>query len=259
MSVRHFGRRSAAILVSARRTFGAVRRPIADETPHRSATRLSPNPPIDPVRSSQQSGDTCPPCMANVSCETPQDPIEIGTFPMRSSHSPQRLSEAFSDRHAVADAGLLLPATLTATLGLKELIDEQVSLGDAAWFARSGLAETDARRLSTLSDGVRDGLGMHLALDRDRDHAGAYDLWQESVRAYVANAGNPPAGSGHSSEDGQRSHLDHLHASLTRAPDLHRTAAPFGGCALPRIDGESPSLTGRRRAQILVNVDWSAN
>ena len=134
-----------------------------------------------------------------------QDPIEIGTFPMRSSHSPQRLSEAFSDRHAVADAGLLLPATLTATPGLKELSDEQVRLGDAAWFARSGLAETDARRLSTLSVGVLDGLGMHLALDRDLDHAGGYDLWQESVRAYVANAGNPLADSGDSSDDRQRS------------------------------------------------------
>ena len=205
MSVQRFGRRSAAILVSARRTFGAVRRPIADKTPRRSATRLSPNPPIDPVRSSQHRGDTCPPCLANVSCETPQDPIEKGTCPMRSSHSHPRWSEASSDRHAVADAGLLLPATLTATPGLKELSDEQVRLGDAAWFARSGLAETDARRLSTLSVGVLDGLGMHLALDRDLDHAGGYDLWQESVRAYVANAGNPLADSGDSSDDRQRS------------------------------------------------------
>ena len=58
---------------------------------------------------------------------------------MRSSHSLERLSVAFSDRHAVADAGLLLPATLAAKLGLKELIDEHVQLGAAPGAASPGL------------------------------------------------------------------------------------------------------------------------
>lgn len=58
---------------------------------------------------------------------------------MRSSHSLERLSVAFSDRHAVADAGLLLPATLADRLGLKELIDEHVHLGAAAGAANPGV------------------------------------------------------------------------------------------------------------------------
>ena len=50
---------------------------------------------------------------------------------MRSCHSLKRLSVAFSDQHAVADAGLLLPATLAEKLGLKALFDEHVDLGAA--------------------------------------------------------------------------------------------------------------------------------
>jgi hypothetical protein len=58
---------------------------------------------------------------------------------MPSSHSLERLSVAFSDPHAVADAGLLLPATLAERLGLKELIDEHVQLGAAPGAANAGL------------------------------------------------------------------------------------------------------------------------
>jgi hypothetical protein len=50
---------------------------------------------------------------------------------MQSSHNLSRLSVAFSDRHAVADAGLLLPATLAEKLKLRALFEEHVDLGDA--------------------------------------------------------------------------------------------------------------------------------
>ena len=50
---------------------------------------------------------------------------------MQSSHSLSRLSVAFSDHHSVADAGLVLPAILAEKLGLRDLIDEHVRLGDA--------------------------------------------------------------------------------------------------------------------------------
>jgi len=51
---------------------------------------------------------------------------------MQSSQSLSRLSVAFSDCHAVADAGLLLPATLAEKFGLRRaLCDEHVDLGDA--------------------------------------------------------------------------------------------------------------------------------
>ena len=42
---------------------------------------------------------------------------------MRSSHSLDRLDTAFDDARLVADAGLLLPATLAHHLGLRELVE----------------------------------------------------------------------------------------------------------------------------------------
>jgi hypothetical protein len=57
---------------------------------------------------------------------------------MRSSHSLGRLDVAFDDDRLVADAGLLLPATLASHLGLKELVEEHLDLGVAAGRANAG-------------------------------------------------------------------------------------------------------------------------
>jgi len=57
---------------------------------------------------------------------------------MRSSHSLDRLDSAFDDDRLVADAGLLLPATLAHHLGLKELADEHLDLGPAVGRANVG-------------------------------------------------------------------------------------------------------------------------
>ena len=57
---------------------------------------------------------------------------------MRSSHSLDRLYVAFDDDHQVADAGLLLPATLATHLGLRELVDEHLDLGSAVGRANVG-------------------------------------------------------------------------------------------------------------------------
>jgi hypothetical protein len=57
---------------------------------------------------------------------------------MRSSHSLDRLDTAFDDDRLVADAGLLLPATLAQRLGLKELVDEHLDLGDKVGAANAG-------------------------------------------------------------------------------------------------------------------------
>jgi hypothetical protein len=48
---------------------------------------------------------------------------------MRSSHNPDRLDTMFDDDRLVADAGLLLPATLAHHLDLKGLVDEYLDLG----------------------------------------------------------------------------------------------------------------------------------
>jgi Transposase DDE domain group 1 len=57
---------------------------------------------------------------------------------MRSSHSLDRLDTAFDDDRLVADAGLLLPATLAAHLGLKEIVETHLDLGQAAGRANPG-------------------------------------------------------------------------------------------------------------------------
>jgi len=46
-----------------------------------------------------------------------------------SSHSLDRLDVVFDNDRAVADAGLVLPATLAARLGLEESADELISVG----------------------------------------------------------------------------------------------------------------------------------
>jgi hypothetical protein len=63
-------------------------------------------------------------------------PKRKGTFSMRSSHELDRVAVIFDDDHAVASAGLLLPATLAAHLGIEALTDQMIDLGDrpgAAW------------------------------------------------------------------------------------------------------------------------------
>ena len=63
---------------------------------------------------------------------------------MASCHSPDRLVVAFDDGHAVANAGLLLPATLAERLGIEAVVDELVDLGDRPGAHRPG------RKLLTL-------------------------------------------------------------------------------------------------------------
>jgi len=57
---------------------------------------------------------------------------------MRSSHSLDAVAVTFDDERLVADAGLILPATLAQHLGLRELFDDHGDLGDAAGHANVG-------------------------------------------------------------------------------------------------------------------------
>ena len=57
---------------------------------------------------------------------------------MRSSHSLDRFDTAFDDDRLVADAGLLLPATLAHHLGLRGLVERHLHLGSAAGRANVG-------------------------------------------------------------------------------------------------------------------------
>jgi hypothetical protein len=71
---------------------------------------------------------------------------------MRSSHSLDRLGVAFDEAQLVADAGLLLPATLAQHLGLKELVEEHLDLG-----AKPGRANVGDKLLSLVFSALAGG------------------------------------------------------------------------------------------------------
>ena len=51
---------------------------------------------------------------------------------------PDRIQIAFDDHRLVANAGLLLPATLALHLGLSQLVQQRLDLGDAPGRANPG-------------------------------------------------------------------------------------------------------------------------
>ena len=57
---------------------------------------------------------------------------------MPSSHTLDGVAVTFDDDRLVADAGLIVPATLAQHLGLRELFDTHVDLGDAPGRAHVG-------------------------------------------------------------------------------------------------------------------------
>src|SRR6266508_4853669 len=71
-------------------------------------------------------------------------PDQKGTYPMASSHTPDQLDICFDDTHAIANAGLLLPATLAERLGIEQAADALIDLGERPGAAHPG------RKLLTL-------------------------------------------------------------------------------------------------------------
>ena len=57
---------------------------------------------------------------------------------MLPQNKPDRIRILFDDRRLVANAGLLLPATLARHLGLRELVDHHLDLGGAPGRANTG-------------------------------------------------------------------------------------------------------------------------
>ena len=51
---------------------------------------------------------------------------------------PDRIQIAFDDHRLVANAGLILPATLALRLGLPQLVQQRLDLGDAPGRANTG-------------------------------------------------------------------------------------------------------------------------
>jgi hypothetical protein len=80
----------------------------------------------------------------NGACESCRIPDQKGTFSMASSHTLDQLDICFDDTHAVANAGLLLPATLAERLGIQQAADALIDLGERPGAAHPG------RKLLTL-------------------------------------------------------------------------------------------------------------
>ena len=57
---------------------------------------------------------------------------------MLADDHPDRIQIAFDDHRLVANAGLILPATLGRHLGLAQLVDRHLDLGDAPGRANTG-------------------------------------------------------------------------------------------------------------------------
>ncbi len=70
---------------------------------------------------------------------------------MSSSHSLDRLATTFDDRRLISSAGLLLPATLAQHLGLQDLLDTQVDLGETP--GRAHVGEKALTLIASVLDG----------------------------------------------------------------------------------------------------------
>ena len=97
----------------------------------------------------------------------------------QSSRKLGALEVVFDDPNAVANAGLVLPMTLADRLGLKELVDEGVHLGEAPGHANVGQKATAlvASALvggDSIDDAVRAALGACRRASR-RLGAGPFD------------------------------------------------------------------------------------
>ena len=88
-------------------------------------------------------------------------------------NDPDRIQIAFDDHRLVANAGLILPVTLAQHLGLRELVDDQVDLGDAPGRANPGdkMMTLVASALAG-GDCIDDADALRSARWRDRAGAG---------------------------------------------------------------------------------------
>ena len=92
---------------------------------------------------------------------------------MLPQNKPDRIRILFDDHRLVANAGLLLPATLARHLGLRELVDHHLDLGGAPGRANTGdkmpfrqgaYAWLDLRYVLPIAD-LEDSSGVGRVLD----------------------------------------------------------------------------------------------
>jgi hypothetical protein len=152
---------------------------------------------------------------------------------MRSSHSLDRLETAFDDDRLVADAGLLLPATLAAHLGLRELVDRHLDLG-----ARPGAANAGDKLLTLVMSALAGPAGRQHQPDPGHHRQGG--VHPGHVPAQLPLGPCPPARPGQPGAAGPRlgsgcgTRRSTLH-DRSRLHDLRDVRAREGGRATPRV------------------------
>jgi hypothetical protein len=112
--------------------------PISKPTAGLPRAGLNPDPPIGlGLRGGTVRGKGAL-TWENSGCKTRYGPQGKDTFSMSTSHSLDSIDVIFDDERLVADAGLIQPATLAQHLGLRDLFDTYVDLGDAPGHANVG-------------------------------------------------------------------------------------------------------------------------
>ena len=102
-------------------------------------------------------------------------------------NQPDRIRIVFDDHRLVANAGLLLPATLARHLGLRELVDHHLDLGGAPGRAKEGArhhgytGKRGYHPLLAIAAGTGDVLMSRLREGRANTARGAAHFLRETV------------------------------------------------------------------------------
>ena len=99
---------------------------------------------------------------------------------MLPQNKPDRIRILFDDHRLVANAGLLLPATLARHLGLRELVDHHLDLGGAP-----GRANTGEKMLTLVASALAGG-------DCIDDGRCAARWWDGRCSRLRGQGGHPP-------------------------------------------------------------------
>ena len=107
---------------------------------------------------------------------------------MLPQNKPDRIRILFDDHRLVANAGLLLPATLARHLGLRELVDHHLDLGGAP-----GRANTGDKMLTVRRQNKWDKRGAFKACNLDANRLRQFSDLPTSVR--LDSFASPPVSS----------------------------------------------------------------
>ena len=108
---------------------------------------------------------------------------------MLPQNNPDRIRILFDDHRLVANAGLLLPATLARHLGLRELVDHHLDLGCAP-----GRANTGDKMLTLVASALAGGDCMAPRgppWATSRSWTGRGWPWSAAISCWPSRAGSP--------------------------------------------------------------------